>query len=103
MKSFRRDIIRDLHKFINRQRIDIIKYNLKNSHWWKGRTAILTKKYKNLCGEVIEKEAIVCVLYPMQYIRFEEVIHRGMFFVKDIETGIIIGGIDHSDLLLTGY
>ncbi|WP_378182087.1 hypothetical protein [Aquimarina sp. SS2-1] len=102
MKDSPKEIIRDLHLFIDRHRIDIIKYNLKSSFWWKGRKAILTRRYTNFCGEVIEKEAMVCILDRMQFIRFEEVIHCGMFFVYDLNTGVIIGGIDCKDLLLTG-
>ncbi len=102
MKGSPKEIIQDLYKFIDTQTIDILKYNLKSSLWWKGRKAILTKKYTNFCGETIEKEAMVCIVSPMQYIRFEEVMHCGLFFVGDLHTGVIIGGVDCNDLLLTG-
>ena len=95
-------IIQKLDEFIDRHSINIVKYNLKSADWWEGRLAILTQQYRNFCGEVINKEAVVCILYPMQYIRFNEVIHCGVFFVRDMNSGVCIGGIDHYNLILTG-
>ncbi|WP_010181408.1 hypothetical protein [Aquimarina agarilytica] len=102
MNTTHNHIIQKLDEFIDQHRIGIVKYNLQSTDWWKGRLAILTKKYRNFCGEVIDKEALVCILYPMQYIRFNEVIHCGVFFVRDINSGVCIGGIDHYNLILTG-
>lgn len=87
---------------MDRYTIDIVKYNLKSPSWWEGQRAILTKEYQNISGEVIGKEAIVTILFPMQSIRFGEVIHRGLFFIRDLDTGVCIGGIDYEDLLLAG-
>lgn len=80
--------------------IDIITYNLKSSAWWNDQTAIVTKKYQSISGEVIDKEATVTILYSMQRIRFGQVIHQGSFFVQDLKTGVQIGGIHCSDLVL---
>ena len=100
MENSPKNIIQNLYQFIDEHKIDIIKYNLKSSVYWKGQKAILTRKYKNFCGEVIEKEAIVCILHPMQYIRNAEIIQAGLFYVCDLKTRISIGGIDCYDLIL---
>lgn len=102
MQGSQKNIIRGLERFIEKHSIDIVKYNLNSPSWWKGRKAILIRKYKNICGEVIQKEAMVCILFPMQFIRFEEVVHCGDFFVRDLKTGVCIGGINYQDLILTG-
>ena len=102
MKHPQADIIQRLDRFIAAHGIDIVKYNVKGRHWWKGRKAIITRRYENVCKEVIPVEATVCILYPMQYIRFKEVIHCGAFFVRDLDTGVSVGGISYRDLVLTG-
>lgn len=102
MKTSSENIIQNLHCFIAKHSIDIIHYNLKSCFWWRGRKAILTKKYTNVTGEIINKETIVCILYPMQYKRFGAFVFQGLFFVRDLGTGVSIGGVDCHDLLMTG-
>ena len=102
MKPSKNDILVPINHFINEHSIDPLKYNLKSSLWWEGRVAILTQKYSNFSGEVIEKESIICILFKMQVIRFESVYHTGQFYVRDLTTGVCIGGIDHTKLVLTG-
>ncbi len=93
-------IIESLNQFITKHSIDLIQYNCKSDYWWQGRTAILTKSYINISGGVIEQETLVCILFKMQFIRFDNVIHAGQFFVYDIETGVGIGGVDYNHLIL---
>lgn len=102
MKQVDCPIVRRLNDFMNYRKIDILKYNLKSPEWWQGQLAMLTKRYTNISEEVIEKEAFVCILFPMQYIRHNVVIHNGAFFIKDVNSDICIGGVSYKYLVFYG-
>lgn len=92
-------VIIECNRLFSEKEIDIIKYNIYSSNWWRGRQAVLLKKYNNISGDVIEKGCEVSILFKMQKGRFRNYIHTGQFYVKDMNN-IQIGGIEYYDLIL---
>ena len=93
-------IFRSLNIFYEDVHVDIVKYTLRSNHWWHGRKAIVLKNYSNFSGDRIQAESLIVILWKMQKRRFDYYLHTGLFYVRDLDTGVEIGGIDYNDILL---
>ncbi len=80
--------------------ISEIEYLTKGNSFFKNKKGILLRDYDNFSGFTIKRDAIIIILEKMQRIQEEEILHPNLFYVREINTGIEIGGIRSRDIHL---